>query len=231
MGTIEIKVTAEPTAEGLAEAGSELRKLGDVLLQLGAVKQGVAAAGGGTSLRPDNAPPEDPEEAEEPEEVEEAEEVEVDKSGVPWDERIHSNAANRMAKTGFWKRRKGVDDDTFEEVMAELREREEKKAMAAAGAADPEDPEEAEEPDAGAGDPPAKAEAPAVDADEITFPKLSVFLQNAQTNGQLTREEIQNICTEFGLKNQFEIIRNKELIPAFYATAYELWLSKGNTPA
>jgi len=48
----------------------------------------------------------------------------VDKAGLPWDRRIHSDTkdpADRMAQTGYWKARRGVDDDTRAKVEAELR--------------------------------------------------------------------------------------------------------------
>lgn len=43
----------------------------------------------------------------------------TDKSGLPWDERIHSSNKKLTAK-GEWTRRRGVDDITFETVKAEL---------------------------------------------------------------------------------------------------------------
>jgi hypothetical protein len=50
----------------------------------------------------------------------------VDEDGVRWDERIHSKAAEPKAKTGTkkgcWKRRKGITDDLYESVLAELQQ-------------------------------------------------------------------------------------------------------------
>jgi len=48
----------------------------------------------------------------------------ADKAGLPWDRRIHSDTkdpADRMAQTGYWKARRGVDDSTRAKVEAELR--------------------------------------------------------------------------------------------------------------
>jgi len=45
----------------------------------------------------------------------------VDKSGLPWDRRIHSDATERLTKEGFWKRRRNIDDATVATVEAELR--------------------------------------------------------------------------------------------------------------
>ena len=46
--------------------------------------------------------------------------VELDKNGIPWDERIHAGTKTKTAK-GVWKRKKGVDDDTFNSVTTQLK--------------------------------------------------------------------------------------------------------------
>jgi len=46
--------------------------------------------------------------------------VELDSTGLPWDERIHSGAKSKTAK-GVWTKRKGCDDATFNSVSAQLR--------------------------------------------------------------------------------------------------------------
>lgn len=47
--------------------------------------------------------------------------VAVDKAGLPYDTRIHSSAAEPLAKTGFWKRKKNISDEYVAEIEAELR--------------------------------------------------------------------------------------------------------------
>ncbi|QYW02509.1 RecT-like ssDNA annealing protein [Stenotrophomonas phage Silvanus] len=46
--------------------------------------------------------------------------VELDSTGLPYDERIHSGSRSKTNK-GVWTKRKGVDDATFNRVSAELR--------------------------------------------------------------------------------------------------------------
>lgn len=48
-------------------------------------------------------------------------EVELDADGLPWDARIHSNAAERKAATGKWKTRKNLPAGYKEQIEAELR--------------------------------------------------------------------------------------------------------------
>lgn len=48
----------------------------------------------------------------------------VDADGVVWDARIHSKAKEpKSTTTGKWKRRKGIKDELYDEVLAELKER------------------------------------------------------------------------------------------------------------
>lgn len=50
--------------------------------------------------------------------------LQVDNTGLPWDERIHSTVAGgggKLTKAGVWARRRGVDDLKFNTVAAELR--------------------------------------------------------------------------------------------------------------
>lgn len=46
--------------------------------------------------------------------------VEVDSTGLPWDERIHSGSKKKTGN-GVWNRRKNVDDATFNNVSNQLR--------------------------------------------------------------------------------------------------------------
>lgn len=53
--------------------------------------------------------------------------VQLDKDGLPWDSRIHSDAAEKLTKTGVWKTRKNLPDGYKAQIEAEL------KAVMAAG--------------------------------------------------------------------------------------------------
>lgn len=47
--------------------------------------------------------------------------VVLDKDGLPWDARIHSDAAEKLSAKGVWKRKRNVSDELVAEVEAELR--------------------------------------------------------------------------------------------------------------
>lgn len=72
--------------------------------------------------------------------------VEVDKNGLPWDARIHSDAKEKLSAKGYWKKRRGVDDATVQAVEAELRQL--MVANAAAGATEEQSSDDDAEPSA-----------------------------------------------------------------------------------
>lgn len=46
--------------------------------------------------------------------------LEIDVDGVPWDARIHSDAAERQTQAGRWKKKRGVDADEYAAITHEL---------------------------------------------------------------------------------------------------------------
>lgn len=46
--------------------------------------------------------------------------VELDKAGLPWDERIHASS-KALKADGYWKNKRGVDPELLKQVEAELR--------------------------------------------------------------------------------------------------------------
>lgn len=77
--------------------------------------------------------------------------VEIDKDGVPWDDRIHSSSGGKT-NAGFWKKQRNVDAKLHKSITAELK----------AAAGDPSPP------------PPAPPEPPAAEAPDSawTWPDL-----------------------------------------------------------
>jgi hypothetical protein len=47
--------------------------------------------------------------------------AELDSDGLPWDDRIHAGSKTKLAKTGQWKKKRGVEDERVRQVEAELR--------------------------------------------------------------------------------------------------------------
>ncbi|MCF2909964.1 hypothetical protein L1285_16705 [Pseudoalteromonas sp. DL2-H2.2] len=54
--------------------------------------------------------------------VDTSSDVELDSNGLPWDERIHTSTKNKTEK-GVWKKKRGVSEPVFNEVVAELKQK------------------------------------------------------------------------------------------------------------
>ena len=148
--------------------------------------------------------------------------VELDKNGLPWDERIHSGSRKKNAD-GSWSKRKNVDDATRSKVEAELR------ATMAGGtpaAAEPTPPPVA--PAAPVAPPAAPTLAPPGNLPPIPGaaqpdPAYSSFVQfiaqntHSDTNpaGRLTDEWVKTVLAHYGVAEGSlqNLAHNPALIP------------------
>lgn len=119
-------------------------------------------------------------------------EVELDADGLPWDARIHSNAAERKAATGKWKTRKNLAPGYKEQIEAELRG---VPAATPAPAAAPSAPS------------PAAPAAPAVPAPgpttagSMTFPQFVQWAMGHTKAGRCNQTDVQLAVQGVGLKD------------------------------
>lgn len=108
--------------------------------------------------------------------------VELDKAGLPWDERIHSSSRNLVAD-GTWRRKRGVDESLVQTVEAELR-----SIPKAAGAGVPTAPSAPIAPVSAPVPPAATAPAPGLPS---TFPELTAWLVAATRAGKISPTDVQ----------------------------------------
>lgn len=170
--------------------------------------------------------------------------VDVDADGVPWDSRIHSGPADKRPKNadGRWRRGRGVDDETYATVTAELRVANGQPAAPTPAAAPPAPPV----PEAPVAAPPVPvapvAEAPtpapiappptpavavaehgpavattAVDAEPTNFAGVMKYVTGRQTAGTLTVADTMEVCTSLGLSGLRDLMQQPAMIPAFMA--------------
>lgn len=165
--------------------------------------------------------------------------TDVDKNGLPWDNRIHSTPAKQNAD-GSWRSKRNLDPDVEAAVVAELR-----RAMAAPlpvvasptpapVAADPTPAPPAPEPtpvDAAtafggaaataapnpAPTPPTPAPAAPIPAGETDFPGMMRVVTELQRDGRLTVEETAQICQGLQLTGLRDFLARPDLIPSFMA--------------
>jgi hypothetical protein len=129
--------------------------------------------------------------------------VELDKSGMPWDARIHSESKSKLAD-GSWRKKRGLDPAVLAVIEAEL-----KQVMSAPVAPAPVAPAPvapapvAPAPVAPAPVAPAPAPAPAPVAPSVdpkaNFIALIGRASAAIHGNKITQAEITQICAEFGV--------------------------------
>lgn len=153
--------------------------------------------------------------------------VELDKNGLPWDERIHAGTKTKL-KGGEWKAKKNVEAALVVQVEAELRAR-----MAATPAAVP-----AVDPAAvfGAAAPgvppapviptappvaplaPAATVAPSVSADPATFEQLMPRITAAVTAGIMPPTAVGAACAAHGVASVVTLQQSPQFVPLIWAT-------------
>ncbi len=141
---------------------------------------------------------------------------ELDLDGLPWDERIHASTKTTI-KNGTWKRKRGISEDLYNSVVAELRADYPEQTPAEPvkeldGTVKP-DPNDVFNGNVGAvGTPP-----PAIPKElEYTAVSLLAELANAVQNGVCTQAEVDTVIpivlNENGLTSISEIMGRPELV-------------------
>jgi hypothetical protein len=155
--------------------------------------------------------------------------VNLDKSGLPWDARIHASPPSTI-KDGTWRRKRGLDEATEQTVIAELRQVMGAPAAAAAQVVPPPPLAQAEPvaavPATPTPAPPAPPTTPAV-VDTASgapaaipasdFASLMRRITGAQTSGLLTVEQTKEIAESLGITGVRDLIHRPDLIPSFDA--------------
>lgn len=138
-------------------------------------------------------------------------EVELDVDGLPWDARIHSDAAERKAKTGKWKRRKNLTDEYVATIEAELRG----VPTAPVAPAPAATPAPAAAPSAPS---PAATVAPAPTPGGMTFPQFVQWAMGHTKAGRCNQTDVQLAVQEAGLTTVPDLAKRIDLIPQVMAT-------------
>lgn len=122
--------------------------------------------------------------------------IELDVDGVPWDARIHSDAAEPKTATGRWKRRRGIEQELYDSVTAELK----LLASGKVGTAElpvptaPIKTEDAELVEVAPDQFEVAAPAPAPAADPTNHVELMGWLSVQMGDGKLTPDDVRAVC-------------------------------------
>lgn len=154
--------------------------------------------------------------------------AEVDADGLPWDARIHAST-KAVTSQGKWKKKRGIDDATKQQVEAELRQlmavpapepAAEQPGTPAPGPAPA--PAPAPQPDATQTQAPAPAPAPAPAAEQpaepaaMTFPEFLKTASGMVSNGQITMDRVTEIVQGHGVPNIQGLSARADLIPQIW---------------
>lgn len=145
---------------------------------------------------------------------------ELDADGLPWDRRIHASTKTKT-QDERWKKRRGVDAEDYDRVVAELRQ-----LMAADGgtvdaAVVPPPPPAAEVPAPAAPvvpppPPPPPAAAPEAEAPQTFAEFLKAVAQRIQAK-QTDMPTVNGILQQHGVANMQLVGSRTDLIPALWA--------------
>lgn len=133
--------------------------------------------------------------------------VELDKDGLPWDARIHSESRSKVV-AGTWKYKRGVDPRLVEEVEAELR------AVMGVSAPEPSAPPVAAPASTpGTTPPPPAAPVEASAPSGMSFPSLMLKISNAVMNGATTQVAVVETVKRCGLPSLPALAARPDLVP------------------
>lgn len=147
--------------------------------------------------------------------------VELDTEGLPWDERIHSSTKSKYAKSnaqtgtvmGGWKRKRGVQPLTVDNVKAELRLIYPAPPMA---------------PVAPVAPPTAPVTPPVSPDGNLYLPLMQKCTERINAN-ELTLEAIVAVCNKHGVNTVPELAARSDLIPTVEAEIEAIWIRNTTT--
>lgn len=152
--------------------------------------------------------------------------VAVDKDGLPWDSRIHSDAAEKLAKTGYWKTKKNLPDGYKLQIEAELKAVMNAGKTPAATAPAPvtatmataaPTPAAPPAPSAAPAPAPAPSPAPAAAPAGNPFAEFTRWLVTHTKSGKLSQTDAVLEIQKQGLTQIPDLAKRPDLIPAVMA--------------
>lgn len=137
---------------------------------------------------------------------------ELDSDGIPWNETIHANS-KMQTKLGKWKRRKGVSDEVYNSVVAELKGKATSAPVVETPAPVVETPAPVVETPAPMPAPVVETPAPVAQGVDVNAPMSeAVFVGNfltvipaLVTEGKLTQEYIGQLNAHYGVDEIWKI--------------------------
>lgn len=135
--------------------------------------------------------------------------VELDKAGLPWDERIHAGS-KALKADGYWKAKRGVDPELVKQVEAELRA---VMALPAGEAAE----QPAPTPEQGGYVPPPSPQPEAQQEQAAAAPAPQTFMDVVGLVSQrgIQQPQLMEACKAVGLPDFGSLALRPDLVPKF----------------
>lgn len=135
---------------------------------------------------------------------------ELDKEGLPWDQRIHAGS-KAINADGTWRVKRNTDPAYVDQIKAEL------QAAMAAPAPAPEAPQ-----------PPVPPAAPGTDDDQppVSFAGFVQAITKRQSAGTLTVQEVSEACKKHGLASMPLLAARADLIPVVFEELRKIWVTR-----
>lgn len=142
---------------------------------------------------------------------------ELDSEGTPWDKRIHASTKSKVMD-GTWKRKRGVEANVYEQVIAELKNRNASPQTTPAFVAAPPAPVAPAAPPAPAASPAApSAPAPTGDVERRSYSELAQLVQSLFMGEKIDATGITRALSMYGYGSMPELItKTPEEIGAVY---------------
>ena len=139
------------------------------------------------------------------------EELDLDADGIPWDERIHASTQTKT-QDGRWKKKRGVDQDVYEAVIAEYGT---PTPSAADEAPAPTPVPEVPTPQPTADEVPAPTPVPEAPAPQTTMTYIDLF--NAINANKIPADQVTGVLNQLGMKSLPQLVAAPEHIPTVAA--------------
>lgn len=137
----------------------------------------------------------------------------LDKAGLPWDERIHASS-KALTADGLWRKKRGVEDATVAQVEGQLKQLMSLPTPTVVPEPVPVPAQMATVTEIPAPPPPPAPVTPVVENGRDAFINLVTRVSTTINEKKITSEEVKQICNDMGVAALPLLMSRQDLIPA-----------------
>lgn len=137
----------------------------------------------------------------------------LDKAGLPWDERIHASS-KALTADGLWRKKRGVEDATVAQVEGQLKQLMSLPTPTVVPEPVPVPAQMATVTEIPVPPPPPAPVTPVVENGRDAFINLATRVSTTINEKKITSEEVKQICNDMGVAAFPLLMSRQDLIPA-----------------